>query len=1133
MKQGQNTPNRLAAACAVLLLLVFVAFSPAAEPAAPPATRNSVRHPNLLLNPSEIDEVKQKVQAEPWAGALLEKLKREAEGRGGSQDGIRNSALLYALTGEKHYADYARRRLLDDARSLLPKYEQVDLKTQPDFGMFSPWGLSAWGYDLVYDTCSPEERELIERYLRTGCNVIIEELKHTSTTPNLVFGVHFNVGMVGYCLGDAKFIDWALNDDGGKFGPHKGGFYPVLDSMIQDAYFWGEAPIYALHYDLHGMLSLAEAAQHYDGADLYHYVSKKSGGSIKGMIDGYLRLAYPTERTGVGMGSIRMATFGDGSTGYYPDGTLFDTFLVNPVSLAPAPGVMSGELELAYKRYKDPAYAWLISLNPKRDTYVDYGRAVLGYVALTHGQKLPTTPTPPAAPSGVYPGFGFAFLRADETPEYWRSGSLAALIMEGKLVGHGHKDYYSLSLHGTGRLIYPDLNVIQYEPTWLNWTHESIAHNTLVVDHQSGSPGPFTTKNEFQEAVKYFSISGSPYESEKQTRAVLLTPEYLADFFHAENVGKQPRSRTFDWALHGLGRLYVGNPSAYRPTSDLTPDYWWIDNQRTRQTDATFQADWIQRSAGVIPGRQAFGKEWFGQEVGVRMMMLGAPGTQVYAGDGPLCDGPPYSHIDGDPEGTCPMLVVRRQAPATTFAAVHEPYEGHPRIAGLRQLAGDDSAIAIRIAAPQYVDYLLAAFDDAEHTLDFAGGQSFTFTDYAYLRFRGGKLVLCGKVKGIRVKAPAADLDPKATINGMTTTVRISDGYVEWGDVAKPSAAKPPGAKPPAAAATSGPAEVSVEKPIAQDSEAARESAASLHAWFLPEEAHLTRGGKKEVQLHLRCVGAGQIKGSLHIETPDGIHTDHDRIQIDPTGEGEERIVNVVVQADKDASQTLRMIRLVPDEGISAAACELPVSVGVVITEERPRPLGAQYVVRAPGYTMKVDERSGVSFSLLDAQGRRRCGRIHNTNFIHGIPGVELEGKWLYDFSTPCSFIWPGNNALTIGCGQLYENYGLRLEYRFAEDHITIAVIAPTNPSKTPTMWLGTFEGIDPPKHNGKPDQRTDGPIVADRFFFPHPVYREGLLLTAPPQTPLNYRGTAVSFPLRRDQEITLRFVTEEEAGMK
>ena len=56
--------------------------------------------------------------------------------------------------------------------------------------------------------------------------------------------------------------------------------------------------------------------------------------------------------------------------------------------------------------------------------------------------------------------------------------------------------------------------------------------------------------------------------------------------------------------MHGLGRLYVGNPSAYRPTHELVPYYWWVDNEHGRTTQQTWQADWVQHSAGVIPGAQ-------------------------------------------------------------------------------------------------------------------------------------------------------------------------------------------------------------------------------------------------------------------------------------------------------------------------------------------------------------------------------------------------------------------------------------------------------------------------------------------------------------------------------------------------
>src|SRR5438874_444559 len=128
MEPTQSSSSRMAAACAFSLVLILPTFCSAAEPAAAPAARATVRHPNLLLNRDEIDEVKRKIATQPWAAALLEKLKHEAEGRGGSSDGVRNSALLYALTGEKRYADYARGRLLEDARNILPQYEKIDIK---------------------------------------------------------------------------------------------------------------------------------------------------------------------------------------------------------------------------------------------------------------------------------------------------------------------------------------------------------------------------------------------------------------------------------------------------------------------------------------------------------------------------------------------------------------------------------------------------------------------------------------------------------------------------------------------------------------------------------------------------------------------------------------------------------------------------------------------------------------------------------------------------------------------------------------------------------------------------------------------------------------------------------------------
>ena len=346
----------------------------------PCALAAPVSHPNLLLNRDEIEQVKAKIAKYPWAAAGLVKTREQAL----KESSYLNAALYHVFTGDKTFADRARGYLLG----------HVNDQTFGAWGI--SWGAVAWTYDLVYDTCSEAERVQIERWLKAACTALIDEDRHSTTTPNLIFGKHLNLALVGYCLGDKEVIDWGLNDSGKPFGPNKGGFYPVMDTMIRDGHFWAEAPIYALVYDVHSMLALAEAARHYDGTDLYNWVSKKSGASIKSVIDGYLLMGYPLERTGIGQGRIRMATFGDGSTFFDPSGVGYED---------PPEGLTSNYfltvMEIAYARYKDPGYAWVLSLPPDRNTEGHWGRAPWGLIALSHGEPLPDKPTPPAAPCGV------------------------------------------------------------------------------------------------------------------------------------------------------------------------------------------------------------------------------------------------------------------------------------------------------------------------------------------------------------------------------------------------------------------------------------------------------------------------------------------------------------------------------------------------------------------------------------------------------------------------------------------------------------------------------------------------------------------------------------------------------------
>jgi len=1049
----------------------------------------AVKHPNLLLNQAEIDQIKLKVQEHPWAAGLLERVKAKAQ----KDDAVVEAALAYVLTGQTNYARRVRNRLVSDAREQMRHYAKLDVQAEPEWGRWTWWGATAWAYDLAYDAFTTDERIEVERLLRTAAQTIIAQEKVLTTTPNLVFCEHWRVGMIGYCLGDTEFIDWALRDPG-HHGPSRGGFYPVMDTMIRDEHFWAEAPIYALHYDVHGMFSLAEAALHYDGTDLYKYVSPKSGASLEKIVDGYLRMAFPLERNGTEGGKIRLATFGDGSTGCLISGRLDDTFLDESFMAV---------LELAYKRFRDEGYAWILSLDPNREAYIRNGRPAFSYVALTHGEPLPAQPQAPPAPSGLYPSMGFAVIRSDESPRYWTAGGLAAVLRLGASVGHGHEDYFSLILHAKGRLLYPDINVIQYEPRWLNWTAEGIGHSTLLIDHESPSSGKQATRHDFTPEVKFFAIEGSAFERSAQERALLMTEDYLADFFHAADTGG--RERTFDWVVHGLGRLCPGNPSAYNPSLDLVPYYAWIDRERSRTFHGLWQADWVQSRAGILE-REGKSPE---SETGVRLTVLGARGTRIYVGEGPLVDAPPNHRLDGHPEPSVPLVLARRKATATTYAAVHEPYSDRPMVRNVSLIEETPDAIGMKVEAEKFSDRLLVAFGSSSNTtrLRSPDGETFRFAGYGFVRTSGQTVVARGKIDGFRIRAKSGGVS--LTVNGRKEPAVARDGFLVYGDM---------------------PSEGRVAASPA--SEETAETSAAVHYYFLPEEVRLKAGAEREVTMTLRAVGRGEAAGALRFTAPEGILVEPATVDLAPSrAPGAERAVTLRVKARAGLPNGLFEVLAEPVGETPAVTQALPVSVGVVLKKDRRVPRLAQWVARAPGYTMKVDEFSGVGTYLLDPDGHRRFGRFATGNFIYGFGAVQQSNDWIFRAQQACQQVWSSPTSLTF----LSDG---RLNYDFREDQIVIKYLNPSRANREQTVWLGNFDTLQAPVHNGT--QRVPyEPVVAEWLFFPHPIYRQGVLvrfakktavtLNLPTLYPQSVGQAAVHFPMRSGEEVSMSFITKEE----
>ena len=701
-----------------------------------------------------------------------------------------DAAIVYSLEGGDRYAQAVCKNLLEIVRYRTPRLDDdISAGGHREGNMDFYWDTAEvrW-YDLVYSALSDIERTEIERFYKKLGRYWKDSLSRWTTTPNLVFPIHYHAAVIGFCMDDAELIAWGLRDPGGKFGPSRGGLFPVLDEMLRDGTIWDEATIYAAFNVLQPMMQLSILHQCYFGQDLFGFKSPK-GGSIKNLLDGYIALTYPIERTGVGPGSFHVATYGDGSTesphiGHHNADSLY---LVNlPWAKNNERAEMSSILEQAYYVSGDSRYAYFLSHCVERSPSFLYGSPI-----------LPASVKAPVAPSSVFPEAGIAMLRADESPAYWTNGSLAVLQVMGRGYGHDHRDKMSIILHANGRLFYPDFNCVQYEPPGINWTGHSIAHNTLIVDRTSTANAEHTIRHDFKSEIKFLATTANCYPGVDQTRVLALTREYLLDLFWADS----EIPHTYDWALHAIGRLSLETPTLYSESADLKKDYWWIENEKSRRTGLLWRADFLQTNGLAIRGMGRHTDDWFAHGTGIRVTMIDEPETAVYGADGPT-GGPPADTVS-NPEGNLPLLLARRIARQTVFAAVHEPHKQQgPEISEVLKFSETRHAYAVEVRTKNYRDHLAVAFGNQKdlpvHKLRGIQdpAEALIFRNYGYLREVAGSdasqtcLTGRGDWIGFKLRCPNLPSAGGLIINGQKVFYTKVGDYIEYGEIAMPAAEK-------------------------------------------------------------------------------------------------------------------------------------------------------------------------------------------------------------------------------------------------------------------------------------------------------------------------------------------------------
>lgn len=894
-----------------------------------------------FMPPSDRNRLQKLILNEPWAKADYVRLNKSSS----TGDGFAG-AFLYALEGDLRHAAIAQHWLLGKYGKKAYWSVVANERLNSDFFKGGQVGIPEVYYDTdisgylafdwAYNGLETAARKEIEAGIVLWSHYKMRAMDRWTQTPNLVFKPTTTVALAGLATDDAELISWGFLRTK-PWGARLGGYDVVLDKMLKDGGPWHEAAIYPIAQDVLLMIArLSYWRGLYDHKDWFgaRYLH---GGSGKGLMDYYIDTAYPIEGTGHGPGQIRVASYGDGSTN-----SLSDLFLVNPA--APKGNlVMHNALIAAYNASRDPRYGDFVAMIP-------------GYKPNLIDQPPPLEKVGlPPAPSKVWPNYGLAMLRSDESPNYWTSGkAISVFHIMSKGYGHDHRDKLSIILHGAGRLMHPDYNALQYENPNIGWTRNSVSHNLLIVDEGETSDAELSAlRHEFSPEVKFLASSArGVFESVDQTRALLLMKEYLLDLVYASSAVPH----TYDYVLHSFGRAVPEKLDAFKPTQALMKRYWLVEDQKAMITDASWMLDFV--IGEELGTRDGFDRqEWYPHTGRLRLRMGGEPDTLVMHGVwGNELARLVSNKYKGAKLHQLTAIVARRSNQREAlFVASHEPYANsdHPEITSVVTLAQKKGAAVIRVEANSFTDYAAVAFgpqpEDAEHSLLVAGERPlfFAFKNYGYARIpKHGLAILRGDWTGLRL--PGVN-GPVSLSGGTVLRTTTSDGIFLLG-------------RSPTAP------ESHTEEPLPELPMAVK---------LTPATARLTPGEHRPVTFTLGNTLDEPVSGALHFHLPPGLAVEPERLMFGPVQPGMSTELHLTLVSTEQAAGSHTVPYQVSyrrgndSHEIQTAALPLTVVTGPTLQSvyEYPRPY---YLIQSPLFTARVDMLNGLHRFLADDGGTTR-----------------------------------------------------------------------------------------------------------------------------------------------------------------
>ena len=562
-----------------------------------------------------------------------------------------NLGMMYQLTGDEKYGEYAKKMLLAYADGFYhwghpdgwapTKYRSAfdgRLTSQflEDGGTLIEY---AYDYDMVASLPSWTPAEKAHMRDDLFKNIVAMFTDHHLGKGTYLDGENNRSAicaagtlMAGYACEDQDMVNLALyGRDGTKEAP-TGGTLKVHygeTGIFPDGLWIEGAPGYQLGIASDALFDTCETLWHH-GIDMYRF----RGGLMKRLLDSGIALAYPDDKM-----------------------TVADLHDSGQLQLAGNNGGFSVPYECGYRRYRDPNYLPIIE-NKAVTHSLSVGWAPASL--FLDWPPLDTVPPRKIVNANFY-ATGYGVLRQPAALGYNQ------LLMEyGHSYGHSHPSKLGIDVWALGDVLMPFPGVIYpyNNPLDWKWFAQTLSNCDMEIDevpqpdgvnlfvYERGTPTPVADQLVYGPAVtmgiqRAYSNTLNARLSKPVTpqpsvirvdedRSVFLTPEYLADIFGAFSAGPHK----YDLAWHFIGDM---------TTSLKTDPFTFPDpvsngyNAITNPTHASSDQAWT--ATITTPNKQT-----------VRFLAAGGTPTDVYLGNGHFVGGP------NKPEYRTPPAIIQRRA---------------------------------------------------------------------------------------------------------------------------------------------------------------------------------------------------------------------------------------------------------------------------------------------------------------------------------------------------------------------------------------------------------------------------------------------------------------------------------------